>query len=224
MDIRQELLEAVLRADQAGANALLDAWAAEHGYARLLIDVIEPMLEYIGRTYMQSQSVTLAQAYVAGMIAEDALNKMAAQNRRVQGEETPPKGPVVIGNIEEDFHSLGRRMLGTFLTAEGWIVHDLGNDVSPAAFLDKAQEVGARIVGASAMMLTTARNIRLLREEIDRRGLTRRIQLAVGGAIFLLRPELVHEVGGAGTSPNALGAARLFDDLWRRSLEAEAAT
>jgi methanogenic corrinoid protein MtbC1 len=224
MDIRQELLEAVLRADQAGANALLDAWAAEHGYARLLIDVIEPMLEYIGRTYMQSQSVTLAQAYVAGMIAEDALNKMAAQNRRVQGEETPPKGPVVIGNIEEDFHSLGRRMLGTFLTAEGWIVHDLGNDVSPAAFLDKAQEVGARIVGASAMMLTTARNIRLLREEIDRRGLTRRIQLAVGGAIFLLRPELVHEVGGDGTSPNALGAARLFDDLWRRSLEAEAAT
>ncbi len=222
MDIQEELLEAVLRADQVGANALLDAWAAEHGYGRLLIDVVEPMLEYIGRTYMDSQSVTLAQGYVAGMIAEDALNKIAAQKRRDQGADSPPKGPVVIGNIEEDFHSLGRRMLGTFLTAEGWIVHDLGNDVPASVFVDKAQEVGARVIGASAMMLTTARNIRQLREEIDRRGLTGRIQLAVGGAIFILCPELVQEVGGDGTSQNALGAARLFERLWQQSLDAEA--
>jgi methanogenic corrinoid protein MtbC1 len=224
VDIQQELLEAVLRADQAGANALLDAWAEENGYGRLLVDVIEPMLEYIGRHYMLSQSVTLAQGYVAGMIAEDALSKIAAQNRRGVGGDAPLKGPVVIGNIEEDFHSLGRRMVGMFLNAEGWLVHDLGNDVSADVFVDKAQAVGARVIGVSAMMLTTARNIRQLREEINRRGLTGRIQLAVGGAIFVLSPELVQEVGGDGTSPNALGAARLFDQLWQRSLEAEART
>lgn len=222
MDIQRELLDTVLRADQAGANALLDAWAVEHGYGRLLMDVVEPMLEHIGRAYSQSHSVTLAQAYVAGMIAEDVLNKMARQNRRSQGENSVPRGPVVIGNIEEDFHSLGRKMVGTFLTAEGWTVHDLGNDVSAEVFVDKAQEVGARVIGASAMMLTTARNIRQLREEIDRRGKTGRIQLAVGGAIFILRPELVQEVGGDGTSQNALGAARLFEQLWQRSLDAEA--
>jgi methanogenic corrinoid protein MtbC1 len=222
MDIQRELLDTVLRADQAGANALLDAWAAEHGYGRLLMDVVEPMLEYVGRSYMDSQTVTLAQAYVAGMIAEDALNKMVAQNRRGQSENLLPRRPVVIGNIEEDFHALGRKMVGTFLTAEGWQVHDLGNDVSAQLFVDKAQEVGARVIGVSAMMTTTAHNIRQLRAEIDRRGLTGRIQLAVGGAIFVLCPEMVQEVGGDGTAPNALGAARLFEQLWQRSLDAKA--
>ena len=134
----------------------------------------------------------------------------------------PPKGPVVIGNIEEDFHALGRRMVGTFLRAEGWIVHDLGNDVPATEFVDKALEVGARVIGVSAMMMTTARNVRKVRDEIDNRGLTGRIQLAVGGAVFRVCPGLAEEVGGDGTAPDALGAAGLFDRLWEESVRKEA--
>ena len=71
------------------------------------------------------------------------------------------------------------------------------------------------------MMYSTARSIRNLREEIDRRGLAGRIQLAVGGAVFKLRPELVREFGGDGTTASALSASALFDDLWNRSLAFE---
>jgi len=139
-------------------------------------------------------------------------------------EGQSPKGTVVIGNIEEDFHALGRRMVGTFLRAEGWIVHDLGNDVPAKEFVDKALEVGARVIGVSAMMMTTALNIRRVRQEIDSRGLTGRIQLAVGGAVFCVSPGLVDEVGGDGTAANALAASGLFDRLWRESIGKEAGT
>lgn len=37
-------------------------------------------------------------------------------------------------------------MVGTFLRTEGWIALDPGNDVSAAAFVDKALEVGARVI------------------------------------------------------------------------------
>jgi methanogenic corrinoid protein MtbC1 len=61
-------------------------------------------------------------------------------------------------------------------------------------------------------------NIRSVREELESRGLSGRIQLAVGGAVFRLRPELVEEVGGDGTAPSALQAPALFDRLLARSL------
>lgn len=220
MTLQTELIELIQRADRDGANKLLDTWAAEHGYERLLMDVLEPVLVRIGEEWRTAEKFTLAQAYVAGKVAEDVLIKIAAKST-AQSAGPPAKGPVVIGNIEEDFHALGRRMVGTFLRTEGWLVHDLGNDVTPAAFVDKAVETGARVIGASAMMLTTARNIRHLRDEIDRRGLTGKIQLVVGGAVFLVCPGLVEEVGGDGTAPSAISAAATFEQHWQRSLKLE---
>jgi methanogenic corrinoid protein MtbC1 len=157
---------------------------------------------------------------VAAKVAEDTLTMIAAKSEPDK-IVSPTRGPVVIGNIEEDFHALGRRMVGTFLQTGGWIVKDLGNDVLPAAFVDCAVECGARVIGVSAMMLTTARNILHLRQEIDQRGLTGKIQLAVGGAVFLVFPELVKDVGGDGTAPNAMESIKLFEDLWEKSVRWE---
>jgi methanogenic corrinoid protein MtbC1 len=220
MNLQSALMDRIRQADRRGANALLDAWAGEHGYDQLFTAVLEPALQRIGDEWQLRESFTLAQAYVAAKVAEDILAKIAAQPKP-QTPATPVKGPVILGNIEEDFHALGRRMVGTFLRTDGWNVHDLGNDVAPARFVDKALETGARVIGASAMMLTTARNLRRLREEIDRRGLAGRIQLAVGGAVFLVRPGLVQEVGGDGTAASALGAVKLFDQLWEQSQRQE---
>jgi methanogenic corrinoid protein MtbC1 len=221
MEMQHLLLDKIRWADRAGANVLLDTWAQEHGYDRLLTEVLEPTLLRIGEEWCSSETFSLAQMYVAAKLAEDVLSKIAARTQPGGGAQ-PTKGPVVIGNIEDDFHALGRRMVGTFLRAEGWIIHDLGNDVLPETFVDKALEAGARVIGVSAMMLTTARNIQRLREEIDRRGLAGQIQMAVGGAVFLVTPGLVEEVGGDGTARNALGAARLFDELWGKSIGEEA--
>jgi methanogenic corrinoid protein MtbC1 len=221
MDIKQSLIERIHLGDRVGANALVDAWASEYGYEHLLTEVLDPTLILIGEDWRSSETFTLAQVYVAAKVAEDVLGRIAAQRKSQSGGQ-PPKGPVVIGNIEEDFHALGRRMVGTFLRTDGWIVHDLGNDVPAALFVDKALEVGARVIGVSAMMMTTARNIKTVREEIDRRGLTGRIQLAVGGAVFRVCPGLAEEVGGDGTAPDALGVARLFDRLWEQSVRKEA--
>jgi methanogenic corrinoid protein MtbC1 len=96
----------------------------------------------------------------------------------------------------------------------GWRVEDLGNDVPrrPVS-CDRAAEAGASVIGVSAMMRTNALNIAAVREEIDRRGLTARVKLAVGGAIFASEPRLVAEVGGDGTCANAMEAPALFERL-----------
>jgi len=95
--------------------------------------------------------------------------------------------------------------------------------VLPAEFVDAALAEGARVIGVSAMMLTNAENIARVRAELDRRGLSGRVKLAVGGAVFVMRPELVAEVGGDGTAATAMDAPALFERLAAEAAEAEAA-
>ncbi len=203
----EQLLATMQAADRGRATAVVDqAFAAGVGPARVLAEVLDPALMQIGRAWEQA-SISMAQTFVAAKIAEDVLLRCVSE----PGAALPPsKGAVVLGNIEDDFHSLGRRIVAVFLTAAGWEVHDLGNDVLPEQFLDKAAAVGARVVGVSAMMQSTALNVRKLRDLIDARGLRGQVKLAVGGAVFNWRPDLVAEVGGDGTAPNAAGVDALL--------------
>ncbi len=207
------------KADKTGACDLLDKWGAEHGYDKILSEVLEPLLKELGEQWVKNE-FSLSQAYVAAKVAEDMMMKIASE-KGATNLDTAQKGPVVMGNIEDDYHALGRRMVITFLRTDGWIVHDLGNDVTPEEFVDKALEVGAKVIGASAMMHTTAENIKTLRTEIDRRNVAGKIQLAVGGAVFVLRPELVEEVGGDGTARNALVASSCFSELIKKACNYE---
>ncbi len=146
-----------------------------------------------------------------GKVTEDIFELTASEYR--QNELNQEKGPVIIGNIEGDTHALGRKLVTIFLKLEGWQVIDLGNDVSANEFIDAAEKASAPIIGVSAMMLRTAMNISKVRAEIDKRGLTEKIRLAVGGAVFCQRPGLINEIGGDGTAGNAIKAPALFDKL-----------
>lgn len=217
----EALVEAILAADRPRARALIEAWAAASSYAGVVVDLLGPALEVIGRAWGENTGeVSLSQGYVAARIAEEVLAK-ALEEKAGAGAMPAAKGPVVIGNIQDDYHPLGRKMVTSFLRMEGWEVHDLGVDVSPVELVDQAVALHTRVLGASAMMYSTAKNVRDLRREIDRRGLNGRLQLAVGGAIFKLRPELVEEFGADGTAGSALEAPALFERLWRRSCARE---
>ena len=215
LELRREILYSLmLEAKREEALRLLLDHAGVHGFQSAVSALLEPVLEKAGEAWHR-ENLSLAQGYVAGKIAEDLLVAAAES-----GGDLPldVKGPVVIGNVEDDYHSLGRKMVAVFLRAAGWKVVDLGNDVVPGDFVDAALANGARVIGVSAMMLTTAENIRALRTEIDARGFGGRIQLAVGGAVFKLRPELMLEVGGDGTASSAIQAPELFERLWAQSL------
>ena len=214
----QELLSAIQHADRAGANAVIEDWARGRSFSLAVTELLAPTLEAFGEIWSTGQGgVSLATGYVASKVAEDVLSRVLLESDTASGV-APSRGPVVVGNVEDDFHPLGRKMVAAFLRTSGWDVRDLGVDVSAAQFVDTAEACGARVIGASAMMYTTAKNVRKIREEIDRRGLRGKLQLALGGAVFKLRPELVADFGGDGTAASAVEADALFETLRQRSL------
>ncbi|NJO93047.1 MAG: corrinoid-binding protein [Chloroflexia bacterium] len=210
-ELKQKLITAIIDARREEAVKLVTDWAVENSYKKAFRLVFEPVLETIGQMWYEDK-ISLAQGYVTGLIAEDVFMKAAASHEFGDYQKETKKR-AVIGNIEDDFHSLGRKLIKIFLEIDGWEVIDLGNNVLAKDFVDTAVKNDIHVIGVSAMMFTTAKNIKKVRDELEQRGLTGKIKLAVGGAIFKLRKSLCSELGGDGTADNAIEAQKLFNKL-----------
>ena len=105
-------------------------------------------------------------------------------------EEALPKdkrggklGTVVLGTVQGDVHDIGKGIVATMLRVYGFEVHDLGRDVPIEAFVEKAKEVNADIVGSSALMTTTQIGQKKLEEALKEAGLRDKVKTMVGGAV-----------------------------------------
>ena len=210
-ELTEQLFHAMVQTDRTLAQEIVEQMIAENIASEdIIYSVLNPALTEIGKLWSKS-SISLAQTFVAAKIAEDVLFKCLPEGTSASG--SAPKGVAVIGNVEDDFHSLGRKIIIAFLHAAGWEIHDLGNDVAAEDFVDEAVRCNASVIAVSAMMHTTALNIKKIRTIINDRGLSNEIKLAVGGAVFNWYPELVKEVGGDGTAQNASETDALFCEL-----------
>ncbi|ADK15168.1 MULTISPECIES: corrinoid protein [Clostridium] len=99
----------------------------------------------------------------------------------LEKEETENKAKVVIGVVEGDTHDIGKNLVKIMMETEGFEVIDLGRDIPPIDFVNKAKEVGASIIALSTLMTTTmdgmAEVINLLKKE----GIRDKISVMVGG-------------------------------------------
>lgn len=97
------------------------------------------------------------------------------------GSERKKAGRVVIGTVKGDIHSIGKNIVGALLKMSGFEVFDLGVDVNASAFVTKAEEVGADIIAASALMSTTIPQQKSIIEHIEARGARGKYCVLVGG-------------------------------------------
>jgi len=92
------------------------------------------------------------------------------------------KKKVVMGTVEGDIHDIGKSIVVAFLTANGFEVYDLGRDAPPEKFAEKAKEVNADVIGASALLTTTMEMQRKVVAAVEEAGLKGKVKVIVGGA------------------------------------------
>lgn len=123
------------------------------------------------------------------------------------GDTRETLGTVVIGTVAGDIHEIGKSLVGTMLTANGFVVHDLGVDVPIQRFVDKVAETEATIVGLSALLTTTMRHQQAVITELTEAGLRDRVKVLIGGAP--VTSEWADDIGADGYAEDAIGAVKL---------------
>ena len=128
-----------------------------------------------------------------------------------RGSRRESLGKVVLGTARGDIHDIGKNLVATILSASGFQIFDLGTSVTPEQFVAKAMEVGADIVGVSALLTTTMAGQKAVIEALDRNGLRPRVKAIVGGAA--VTSKWAAEIGADGYSRNAIDAVELAKSL-----------
>lgn len=154
-----------------------------------------------------SELMVAAEACLAGM---DLLKPKIARVKKVK-----PIGKVVIGTVYGDIHFIGKRLVAMMLETNGFEVYDIGEDQPAEAFIDKAREVEADIVGASALTSTTRLEQEKIVKAFREEGLKAKIM--IGGAV--IDAAWAETVGADGYAKNLQDAVSMAKQLMEQARE-----
>jgi len=116
-------------------------------------------------------------------------------------------GTVVIGTVQGDIHEIGKSLVGTMLSANGFKVYDLGVDVPKEDFIARVKETGADLLGLSALLTTTMIGQREVIENLVQAGIRDQVKVVVGGAP--VSQAWADEIGADAYAENAMDAVEV---------------
>jgi 5-methyltetrahydrofolate--homocysteine methyltransferase len=166
-----------------------------------------PAMEQIGIKFKNNEIyipevLIAARAMHAGMaILKPILSKSSATR----------SAKVIVGTVKGDLHDIGKNLVVMMLEGGGFDVVDLGIDVSPDKFVEAIKKHQPQVVGMSALLTTTMREMKGTIEAIQEAGLRKQVKAIIGGAPVTER--YAKEIGADGYAPDAASAVDLARSL-----------
>jgi 5-methyltetrahydrofolate--homocysteine methyltransferase len=159
-----------------GIEAALDAAGVREQPVRVLNEVLLPAMKEVGDKFGAGELI-LPFVLQSAEVMKKAVKHLEQFLERAEGYT---KGRVVLATVYGDVHDIGKSLVNTILSNNGYTVFDLGKQVPVNTIIDKALEVGADAIGLSALLVSTSKQMPLCVQELDRRGL--KIPVLIGGA------------------------------------------
>ncbi len=148
--LSEDLMNAVMNGEEEKAEELANK-TIEAGMdpVKVITETLTKAMKTVGDKF-EKMEIYLPEV----MLAAEAMNRAnrillakVGNDKRIVS-----KGKVVIGTAWGDIHDIGKNIVATMLTTEGYDVYDLGHDVPPNKFIEKAEEVKSDIIAISTLM------------------------------------------------------------------------
>ena len=186
MTPEQKIHWMILHRKKDGVEPLIDASIAAHGLADgktpndgaiwTLNNVLLPAMKEVGDRFGAGELIL---PFVL-QSAEVMKKAVAHLEEYLDRKDGATKGRVVLATVYGDVHDIGKSLVNTILTNNGFTVFDLGKQVPANVIIDKAIEVDATAIGLSALLVSTSKQMPLMVNELHRRGLS--FPVLIGGA------------------------------------------
>jgi 5-methyltetrahydrofolate--homocysteine methyltransferase len=208
-DILAELAQAVIDGEPEDAAELAQQ-ALDQGLDPLVCinEGLTPGIDRVGELFATGEYF-LPDLIIGGDAMKAALEVL--EPALTGSQEREVLGRVVLGTVEGDLHEIGKTLVGTMLTANGFQVRDIGVDKSAADFVAAVKEMGATLVGASALLTTTMLHQQEVVEALKEAGLREQVKVMIGGAP--VTQNWADQVGADGYSEDAISAVALAKQL-----------
>jgi len=141
-----------------------------------------------------------------------AMNVFQPELEKTQAK-VQSAGKVVIGTIAGDIHDIGKNLVASMLSANGFDVIDLGADVKLEHFIDKAESENADLICVSSLLTTTMLKQKELIQMLHDRGFQGKYKVLVGGAP--VTKNWAEDISADGYAENAMNAVSLAAALMK---------
>jgi len=166
----------ILHRKKEGIEEQLDSAGVRENPVRVLNDVLLPAMKEVGDKFGAGELI-LPFVLQSAEVMKKAVKHLEQFLEKAEGFT---KGKVVLATVYGDVHDIGKSLVNTILSNNGYTVFDLGKQVPVNTILDKAVEVGADAIGLSALLVSTSKQMPLCVQELDKRGM--QIPVLIGGA------------------------------------------
>ena len=157
------------------------------------IDIVNkfmiPALDIVGERY-EKHEIFLPQL-IRSAETSKVVFEVIKKDMVKTGAKKVSKGKIVLATVEGDIHDIGKNIVKLILENYGYDIIDLGKDVPRRKIIEIVKEEKAQLVGLSALMTTTVRNMKLTIEELKE--LNPDIKIMVGGAV--MSPKYSRDIG-----------------------------
>ena len=151
----------------------------------------------------------LPELMLGGTIMQECMEILLPQLK--SSDDSFKLGRVVIATIEGDIHSIGKTIVGTMLSANGFEVHDLGADIPAEKIVEVALEKKADVIGVSALLTTTMVGQKKVIDLLKNKAIRNKFKVILGGAP--VTKTWVEECGADGYAGSAIEAVKLVKNL-----------
>ncbi len=176
MSVDERIHWMVVHRKKEGIEAQLDEAGVRENPVRVLNEVLLPAMKDVGDKFGAGELI-LPFVLQSAEVMKKAVKHLEQFLEKAEGYT---KGKVVLATVYGDVHDIGKSLVNTILSNNGYTVFDLGKQVPVNTILEKAAEVGADAIGLSALLVSTSKQMPLCVKELDKRGMN--IPVLIGGA------------------------------------------
>src|SRR5918996_2520669 len=166
----------ILRRKKEGVEDWIDRSVDKIGAVPTLNDVLLPAMKEVGDKFGAGELI-LPFVLQSAEVMKRAVAQLENYLDRIEGHT---KGTVVLATVFGDVHDIGKSLVNTILTNNGYSVVDLGKQVPVSTILEAAQEHDATAIGLSALLVSTSKQMPMCIEELHSKGLE--FPVLIGGA------------------------------------------